>query len=308
MAERQIARRPQTSVRVGPAGWSYDDWKGIVYPPNMPAKQHPLEYLSRYFDTVEINTTFYRPCQPKHTASWLAKVEGCADFRFTAKLWRRFTHERESWPNPEEIAAYERGIEPLARENKLGALLVQFPWSFKRTPENRKWLARVLDTFAAYPLALEIRHESWNRPEVFAGLAERHVAFCNIDQPQFARSLGATAEVTARVGYVRLHGQNAKDWFREDAGRDERYDYLYGDEELEPWLARIEQIRLKADEVYVITNNHYRGQAVVNAFELQRGLGKTDFVLPRHLVEEYPRLSRLLREPKESRGSTSGPA
>lgn len=284
----------ENAVRIGPAGWSYEDWKGTVYPLDMPKSLHPLEFLSDYFDTVEINSTFYRPPNPRYCSGWLKKVAGNPRFKFTLKLWERFTHQRKTWPDSSETQTFMKGIEPLAASGRLGALLIQFPWSFKRTPDNRKWLGRVLDTFAAYPLALEVRHASWNRPEVFTALAERQVAFCNIDQPLFGGSLHPTDKVTAKVGYVRLHGRNAADWFREDAGRDDRYNYLYSEEELRPWIEKIERIRAMADEVYVITNNHYQGQAVVNAFELQRGLGSFCGRVPRHLATVYPRLSRLL--------------
>ena len=281
-------------VRVGPAGWSYEDWKGIVYPPGMRTALHPLTFLSDFFDTVEVNSSFYRPPQAQYCRAWIGKVVQRPTFKFTLKLWKRLTHERETWPGQDELSAFCEGIKPLVDEGKLGALLVQFPWSFKRTAENRKWLSQVLDTFADYPLALEIRHASWNCPEVYEGLAERRVAFCNIDQPVFPDSMKPSAAVTARVGYVRLHGRNYDDWFREDADRDDRYNYLYSEEELKPWIEKVEAIRLKTDEVYVITNNHYRGQAVVNAFELQAGLGQTQFTLPPHLVELYPRLKRLI--------------
>ena len=281
-------------VRVGPAGWSFEDWKGIVYPKPAPKGFHPLEYLSHFFDTLELNVTFYRPVTAGNAMTWIEKVKGNAQFKFTAKMWQRFTHDRDSEPTPDEVRQVREGMDVLLREGKLGAVLLQFPWSFKRTPENRVWLARLIDTFHDYPLALEVRHSSWNDPNVYEGLAERCVGFCNIDQPLFHKSLKPSAEVTSCVGYVRLHGRNWEDWFREDAGRDERYDYVYSEEELKPWLQKIEQIRKQADEVYVITNNHYRGQAVVNAFDIQHGLGKTDFVLPQHLVDEYPRLKRLL--------------
>ena len=282
-------------VRVGTAGWSYDDWKGVVYPKPIPKGFHPLEYLSRFFDTLELNVTFYRPVPAGNAKTWMQKVKGNPRFKFTAKMWQRFTHEREIEPAPDEVRQVREGMDPLLREGKLGAVLLQFPWSFKRTPENRVWLARLIDTFHDYPLALEVRHSSWNQPDVYEDLAERRVGFCNIDQPLFHQSLKPSAEVTSCVGYVRLHGRNWEDWFRDDAGRDERYDYLYSEEELKPWLEKIEQIRKQADEVYVITNNHYRGQAVVNAFDIQHGLGKTDFILPQHLVDEYPRLKRLLK-------------
>lgn len=281
------------TVRVGPAGWSYDDWKGIVYPPDMPRSRHPLEWVSSAFDTVEVNSTFYRPPIARYCASWLEKAAGNEHFKFTLKLWRRFTHERDEWPTPEEAQTVLEGVKPLAETGKLGAMLVQFPWSFKRTRENRLWLGRVLDTFSELPLALEVRHASWNRPEVFDELARRKAAFCNIDQPLFSNSIEPSAQVTARVGYVRLHGRNSGDWFREDAGRNERYDYLYNQDELGGWLKKIERIRQMAGEVYCITNNHYRGQAVVNAFELQHGLGQDVRDVPGSLAEAYPRLKPL---------------
>ena len=280
-------------VRFGIAGWSYDDWKGIVYPPGIPRQLHPLEFLSRYFDTVEVNSSYYRPLEPNYAARWLDLLDGNPRFKLTAKLYKAFSHERDEWPSQQDIDAVRAGFDPLMDAGRLGAVLVQFPWSFKRTVDNRKWLARVVGTFSEYPLALEVRHASWNRPEVFDELAQRGIAFCNIDQPLFSESLEPSANVTARVGYVRLHGRNADDWFREDAGRDERYDYLYNMEELGQWLRKIERIRTMATEVYAITNNHYRGQAVVNAFELQEGLGiQKDEPLPESLVETYPRLKK----------------
>ncbi|MDZ4860216.1 MAG: DUF72 domain-containing protein [Candidatus Hydrogenedentes bacterium] len=259
----------------------------------MPRSLHPLEYLAGFFDTVEVNSSFYRPPNPSHAATWVRKASVNPRFMFTFKLWERFTHQRETWATPAEIQQYADGIAPIVDAGKLGAVLVQFPWSFKRTPKNRQWLAQVLDTFSAYPLALEIRHASWNTPEVFEQLAERRVAFCNIDQPLFHHSLGHTDYVTARVGYVRLHGRNAKDWFREGAHRDDRYNYLYSREELAEWLAIVERMKKRARAVYVITNNHFAGQAVVNAFELKSGLGQAVGEMPASLIVKYPRLTDL---------------
>jgi uncharacterized protein YecE (DUF72 family) len=283
------------TVRVGTAGWSYDDWKGVVYPRTMPHGAHPLDLISRMFDTVEINSTFYRPPQAGYCHNWLRRAEQNGRFRFTVKLWKRYTHERDTWPSADEEKLFKSGIDPLVRAGKLGALLVQFPWSFKNNDENRSWLGDLFDSFAEYPLALEIRHASWNVPEMYEHLAEKRVAFCNIDQPVFHGSLKPTSEVTARVGYVRLHGQNYANWFREDAGRDARYDYLYSEEELEPWVEKIQRIRKIADEVYVITNNHYRGQAVVNAFQILSKLTGGTFEIPDSLVAVYPQLKKIAR-------------
>ena len=155
----------EAHIRVGTAGWSYEDWKGVVYPSAMPKTLHPLEYLCGFFDTIEVNSSFYRPPNATHVKSWVNKVSANADFQFTFKLWERFTHQRDTWPTDAEKRQFTEGLAPAVDAGKLGAVLIQFPWSFKRTPENRQWLARVLDTFAAYPLALEIRHASWNVAE-----------------------------------------------------------------------------------------------------------------------------------------------
>ena len=286
----------EATVRVCPAGWSYEDWKGIVYPEAMPRSVHPLSILLPIFDTIEVNSTFYRPPNPRHCEGWVARVAEKPAFRFTVKLWERFTHQRDEWPTPREIQVFREGIAPLKEAGRLGAVLVQFPWSFKRTPENRLWLARVVDTFADHPLTLEVRHASWNVPEVYAGLRARQVAFCNIDQPMFDNSIAPDEQVTSAVGYVRLHGRNHDDWFREDAGRNDRYNYLYNEDELKPWIEKIRRMKKHVNDLFVITNNHYRGQAVVNAIEIQAAIGAARYPLPARLVEAYPRLGKHARE------------
>ncbi|HPO12797.1 MAG TPA: DUF72 domain-containing protein [Candidatus Hydrogenedentes bacterium] len=296
--EESMGALAEGKVRVGPAGWSYKDWEGIVYPPGMPRSLHPLAFLAPFFDTVEINTSFYRPLNPKHGAGWVKRVEENPRFLFTVKLWERFTHDRGAWPGEAEIRLFRDGIAPLHEAGKLGAVLIQFPWSFKRVPENRQWLARVLEEFSDYPLALELRHASWDRPEVYAGLAARKVAFCNIDQPLFAQSIEPSANVTAPLGYIRLHGRNAQDWFREEAGRDDRYNYLYTGDELQPWIEKINQMKKRVNDLFVTTNNHFRGQAIVNALEIQAALGRVHTALPNDLLQYYPRLKKLLHEEK----------
>jgi len=283
-------------VLVGPAGWSYADWKGIVYPPDMPRGLHPLRFLCGFFDTAEVNATFYRPADPRHCAAWMQNVSENPRFRFTVKLWGRFTHERETWPEAGAVKRFCAGIAPLAEADKLGAILVQFPWSFRRTPENRQWLARVVETFAAYPLAIEFRHASWDCPEVYAGLTEHKIAFCNIDQPMFEDSIAPSDRVTAPFGYIRFHGRNREAWFREGAGRNERYNYLYSEDELRPWIARIQQMKKQVNDLFIVTNNHYRGQAVVNALEIMSAIGYGKYTIPLHLIEHYPRLKHVVRE------------
>ena len=289
-------------IRFGPAGWAYDDWKGIVYPQPKPKGFDPLEYLAAYFDTIEVNSTFYRPPAAKTIASWLARVEDNPRFRFTAKLYQRFTHQRGSAWTAEEVDEVRAGFDPLLESGKLGAVLLQFPWSFRRTDENREWLDDLTRTFAHYPLVLEVRHVSWLAPGFFDGLMERGIGFVNIDQPQFKNSIKPTAHTTSAVGYVRVHGRNYQDWFREKAGRDERYNYLYTPDELQPWAARTKEIAAEpaTEDVFVVTNNHYRGKAVANALMLQSMVDGRKVPAPPPLFDEYAEVLAPYAEPKEA--------
>lgn len=261
-------------IRIGPAGWSYDDWKGRVYPESAGRGFDQLVYLAQYFDTIEINSSFYRPPTPNMTRSWVRRTESNPHFKFTAKLYQKFTHERGQATADDETA-YKTGIEPLASAGKLGAVLVQFPWSFKNTDESRAYLRQVLDQFSEYPLVVEVRHASWNRDDVYRFLAERDVGFCNIDQPIFERSIPPSSRVTSSVGYVRLHGRNYENWFSDTADAAARYDYLYSPEELKPWIENIRSVAEHAKEVYVITNNHFHGKGVANALVLFQGSFET---------------------------------
>jgi len=239
-------------IRVGPAGWSYQDWEGIVYPPKKGTKIDPLGYLADLFDTIELNNTFYRPPTPQMSRSWARRVQSNPRFRFTAKLYRNFTHERESLTEADE-ESFKAGLEPLMEDGRLGALLLQFPYSFHNKEENQSYVQKLADEFQEYPLVLEIRHASWDRASVYQFLREIHMGFCNLDQPQVSYSIGPTKKVTSKIGYLRLHGRNVKDWFRENAGRDARYDYLYDEFELFEITEGIRQISKEAEEAYVIT-------------------------------------------------------
>lgn len=274
-------------TRVGPAGWSYDDWKGIVYPEGAGAKFDQLAYISNFFDTIEINSSFYRPPSPSMANSWARRVKHNPDFKFTAKLYKRFTHERGK-ATAEDERAYRRGIDPLAASDKLGAVLIQFPWSFKNTDDDREYLSNLIDRFKDYPLVVELRHGSWNKPEIYESFARREVGFCNIDQPLFSRSIEPSAKATSRVGYVRLHGRNYENWFSENAKPADRYDYLYSLEELQPWVENIQKVAGNAEETYVITNNHFRGKGIVNALEIKSQLEGKKVRGPAALIEEYP--------------------
>jgi uncharacterized protein YecE (DUF72 family) len=277
-------------VRVGVAGWDYPDWKGVLYPKPKPRGFDPVRYLANYIDLIEINSTFYRPQTPEVAKRWVERIADIEHFRYTAKLSRRFTHERGSAWTRDEVKEVKAGMSVLNKAGVLDALLIQFPWSFKNEPKNREWLDDLTRTFEEYPLVVEVRHEGWNDPEFYAWLTERAIGFVNVDQPLFKKSLKPSARITSHAGYVRVHGRNYMEWFRKDAGRDARYDYLYATEELEPWVERTQEIAADktTQNVDVVFNNHYKAQAVVNAVQFKALLTDEPATVPPLLYESYP--------------------
>jgi uncharacterized protein YecE (DUF72 family) len=336
---------PGCEIRIGPAGWSYPDWSGYVYPSPRPKGFHEATYLAQFFDTIEINTSFYSPLQPGHAHQWLERVADNPRFLFTAKLWQRFTHEtfpplsgteasgpRAPGATPTDLArpsvsklsrtasattgipsaenerTVRAGFDVLRNGGKLGAVLLQFPFSFHRTAETTAYLTALLQRFADYPLAVEVRHASWDDPEVFALLREHHAAFCNIDQPIIGRSLepfgtrpGVSDKPSAPLGYIRLHGRRYDTWFNDapTIPSHERYNYLYSSEELTPWANRIQTESKHTLKVFAVTNNHYLGKGVVNALQLISMLKGAKVNVPEPLRQHYPELEKIASTPPE---------
>jgi len=289
--------KPKASItsetRIGPAGWSYADWNGYVYPSRRSKGFHEAAYLSEFFDTIEINTSFYQPLKPEHAALWIERVAANPAFLFTAKVWQKFTHDPSA--TLEDERAVRPGFDVLRAAEKLGALLLQFPFSFHCTPETVAYLSAVLKRFADYPLVVELRHASWQTPDTFELLREHNAGFCNIDQPVIGKSVVPSSEATSPIGYVRLHGRRYDTWFDDNpatAGH-ERYNYLYSKEELEPWAERIEKVRSQTRKTFVVTNNHYQGKAVVNALQLISILKREKVKVPDPLREHYPELEKI---------------
>jgi uncharacterized protein YecE (DUF72 family) len=291
--------RGHRDILIGPAGWSYADWRGRVYPERAGSKFDTLALVAKYFDVAEINSSFYYPPKPETARAWLERTAHNPNFIFTAKLHKVFTHKRDKLTDKDE-GAFREGIDPLREAGKLGALLIQFPWSFKNEREGRVYLEQLFSRFKDYPLVVELRHESWNQPRILQTLEDLDVGLCDIDQPQFADSIKPSAEVTSQIGYIRLHGRNYQNWFREEANVLERYDYLYSTDELEPWVERIKQVADKAKQTFVITNNHARGQSLVNAFEILAQLEEERVPGPAKLIESYPRLAESVEPDDQS--------
>lgn len=291
-------------IRVGTAGWSYKDWEGTFYPPGMQRrKQHPLEIVAQCFDMVEVNTSFYGHIKPELAKLWVRKVEAVnPHFVFTAKLHRSFTHSPVAVmeptsaatikPNDEDERLAREGLDALANAGKLGALLIQFPVSFKNTSLNREYLEALLRSFIEYPRAVEVRHSSWDNAETLKYFTERNVAFCNIDQPLIGRALEATDYVTSPLGYVRLHGRNYDQWFEAERSED-RYNYLYSEAELRGWKEKIERIAKKADVTYVVANNHFEAKAGANALQMKSMLSGSRVKATDTLLKHYPELRKV---------------
>ena len=310
-------------IRVGVAGWDYPDWAGIVYPSPLPRRFDRLAFLADLFDVIEINVTFYRQPETRATRSWAARVASRKSFRFTAKLVHTLTHGGllSGTPAPPpagdldlgvlraEADRYRDGIEPLLREGRLGAVLMQFPQSFHDVPAGRRRLEALAGILRGLPLVAEVRHASWNHDDALRFLASLGVGFCNVDQPRLGSTLPPTGHVTAPPAYIRLHGRNAENWFRprdaEGAARGVpsgalRYDYLYTAEELRPWVERAGRLAERAEEVFIIANNHYRGQAAANALMLRSALERRRVRAPADLAAAYPGLAAVA-EPARGR-------
>lgn len=280
------------SIYIGPAGWSYPDWKGVFYPRHLPAGETELTWLARYFNLVEINASFYRIPSPGTTESWVRQVQKIPEFRFVCKLHQCFTHQHKAL-QPTEITQFIEAIRPLQSANRLLTILIQFPWSFRYQPATMDYLQKLLDAFAALPLAVEFRHAGWENPAVFEYLQQRQVTFVNIDQPVIGDSLPMTNHVTAPISYYRFHGRNYQTWFQREAGRNQRYDYLYSLKEQREFLELIDRTLRFGKEVILVYNNHYRGQAIANAFEMKYLFEKKKQPVPPSLQRCYPRLNEI---------------
>lgn len=264
-----------------------------MYPHSRPRDFHELSYIVNFFDAVEINTSFYQPLKPSMALHWLELVAANPRFQFTAKLWRGFTHETGATADDEKLV--REGFDALYQAGKLGAVLLQFPFSFHNTQENMAYLEALLGKFREYPLVVEVRHASWAQPDFYHRLHERGVGFCNIDQPIIGRSVKPSQRITSRVGYIRLHGRRYDTWFSDDpeVPREERYNYLYSREELKPWAERIEKVAARTQTTFVIANNHFEAKAAVNALELIHLLSGEKIKVPETLRQHYPRLDAI---------------
>jgi uncharacterized protein YecE (DUF72 family) len=279
-----------STILVGSAGWSYPDWENIVYPRGKATER--LRTVARYLDCVEIDSSFYHPPTAHMTESWVRTLDQQPQFRFLAKAWQRFTHERSSPWTKSEYDLFTNGLQPLRESARLDSVLFQFPWSFRNDVHNQDWLLAIANAFADWPMAVEVRHDSWLVDETFEFLRKHHVTFCNIDQPLLGHCIPPTAHATTDIGYFRVHGRNAKNWFREKQETPGgRYDYLYSAAELDDLLVQITKLAARTKKTFAVFNNHKFGKGFSNALQLKARLSPTIPVrAPVSLRERYPSL------------------
>jgi uncharacterized protein YecE (DUF72 family) len=268
----------KSGIYVGTSGWSYPKgegtWKGYFYPMG---KINEIEYYSQFFNTVEINSSFYRPPNPGYVYNWASRVPD--GFLFTVKLWQKFTHPKmyqestglEAEISQQDIDLFSSSIEPLVRYKKLGALLAQFPPSFKNDAQGRRILNAVTRTFGKYRLAVELRHRSWSDDERIADfLRENNVAWVQIDEPKFRTSVAADLPITSDMVYFRFHGRNAEMWWKGDT--ETRYQYLYSPEEIGELADRVREAAGKTELLFAFFNNHWQAYAPRNAVDIKKTL------------------------------------
>ena len=300
-------------IHVGTSGWNYPGgrgtWNGVFYPSRRPRAFDELRYYAEHFDTVEVNSTFYRMPDPGTAQRWLERTP--PGFTFSIKLYQKFTHPEmylardgvTDWNlSRGDFDEFRHGIDPIALAGRLSAVLIQFPASFHAGQETRDYLDWLLTALADYPLAVELRHRTWSdaSKDTGARLAAHEAAWVLIDEPKFKDSIRQDGEAHLEPGapepgsgltYVRFHGRNAAAWWDHHAPED-RYDYLYSRVELAPFAAVARQASAAGRRVLMYLNNHFSAKAVANAAVLKDALGQTvGGEYPREMIDRYPELS-----------------
>jgi uncharacterized protein YecE (DUF72 family) len=246
-------------IYIGTSGFQYDDWVGPYYPEGLP-KEDWLSFYAKEFKTLEINFTYYRMPTARGLAGMARKVP--TDFLFTVKASQEMTHARAR--EPQAFDQFKNALKPLLDSHRLGAILAQFPNSFRANDDSLDYLRWLRDQLAGLPVIVELRNKEWLTQETYQFLREQNLGFCSVDEPYFPR----VAEVTSNLAYVRFHGRNYKKWWKHDHAW-ERYDYTYQPEELQEWMPKIETMNGMAEQTFVFANNHYRGQGIDTARQLK---------------------------------------
>jgi uncharacterized protein YecE (DUF72 family) len=261
-------------IKIGTSGFSFDDWKGTIYPPGL-AKEKWLGFYEKElgFKTLEVNFTYYSLPSAKSFEGMSRKTS--ADFSFVVKAFRGMTHEirdkttKKFLDNKQVFEKFLSSLGPIITDKKLSCILLQFPFSFYPSEENRDYLKAAKDRLGDIPAVVEFRNSGWLTEATFRFLEEQELGYCAVDEPNLKGLMPFAPRATAAIGYFRLHGRN-KNWF--NAPVSERYNYLYSGEELRGFIPPIKEIAEKTGTVFVFFNNCHAGSAAKNAIMLTQML------------------------------------
>ncbi len=298
-----------TKYYIGTAGWSYKDWVPNFYPKNQSAGFDWLQFYSHYFNCVEVNSTYYTYVSPKIVEGWIKKVQNNDDFVFHIKLHQDFTHKRKF--DEQNIKAVRYNLDLLKKSERLGGLLVQFPYSFAFDGASVQHIQMIKDIFSDVSCFVEVRHSSWRNNRALEFFKLNDLTLCTIDQPQIGQAIPFEPIVTNDKAYIRFHGRNVEAWKKSlsNFGKEQtyeeqssRYSYLYSPGELVEIAQKIKSIESKVKEINVIMNNHPKGDAVANAFELIHLLVRKDsygeerikIEMPETIIKAYERLKEII--------------
>jgi uncharacterized protein YecE (DUF72 family) len=307
----------RADIRIGTSGWSYPSgpgtWNGVFYPvpprgsvrARGTGKFDELRFYAEHFDTVEVNSTFYRVPAVDAVRKWAERTP--PGFEFSLKLYQKFTHpemfEKATGESPfdldqADVDQFRASIDPLASAGKLGALLAQFPASFKNDANARGYLEWLLERFRDYTVAVELRHSSWSdtRDDTLQLLGQFGAAWTQIDEPKFRSSIRQNLLPNVPTFYyLRLHGRNAAQWWKHDKSED-RYNYLYSPAELAPFAEAVKTASREVKKAYLYANNHFSAKSAANAAILKHQLGQpVPGEYPQAMVERYPDLQGIVK-------------
>jgi uncharacterized protein YecE (DUF72 family) len=246
-------------IVIGTSGYSYDDWKGRFYPPATKGSDM-LSFYAKYFSMVEINSSYYRIPVAQMFVHMLEKVP--EQFIFTVKAFRGITHESPADAAP-LIDQFNLSLQPLIDEKRLATILLQFPYAFQNDEGNRNYILDLKDKFPV-PIVVEFRNADWVTEDTFQMLELAKIGYCCVDEPRLKGLMPPEARVTSEIGYLRFHGRNSHQWFSKE-GTSARYDYLYTDDELKEWVAKIKAMSSLTKTFFVLFNNHPKAYAIKNA-------------------------------------------
>jgi uncharacterized protein YecE (DUF72 family) len=250
-------------LRIGSSGYSYDDWRNHFYPPDLP-KNKMLDFYCQYFQTVEINASYYRI--PTQNIFQRMADKTPLNFEFIIKTHQETTHRRQE--NEKALNQLIEAVKPMIDSGRFKGFLAQFPYSFRNNEQNRKYLVQTKKITGSLPIFVEFRNYTWLNPQIESFLKENEIGYVNVDEPKLNGLLPPQDIVTSDTAYIRFHGRNEEDWW--DGKGSARYDYEYKEEELKEWLTNISQILKKTYKSYIFFNNHPNGKAVKNARQMMQ--------------------------------------